>query len=629
MRNTLLLTLSLVASTAIAQDPHRREATQLPAGVTTDHVSQVCTPKQDLPALAVAGAVHTGQLVHTCWLGPDASGAQVLYYRRSTTGGCDWEPEQVLWTNLTGDAVDTDFRVLCWGHEVWVLFTTDLQANGTSDPASNDHVWVLASDQQGLPGTWTSLHISDGQETVMSTTDLGADADSPEGSAVQGALHVVWEYDYQFAAGTAGAASNEDVWYQKVEFTAPGVLGLARGEELRLESTPSGVTDTDFPRVVAKGDLVVASWQDCRTPGGDDNLWNDTIVRVSMDGGATFAAEENLTNFAGQLTFASQRESKFLIFGTGPAYSVCAFFEDSRNGDDDIFFMLNGSNGSIGAWTPVQQISRSPVGADGDGMFVSCTETGTIYVTYEDDRLNPGDNGSNRAFVIVDRAAGGEFLNDVHVETELSLGNPSAPVLDCHGNYATVAYVDNISGADPSAMSYTYDFGTTWHYRQLLDPSQIDADQECNVAVTTRGDAVGVWMDDRNGGNSFNTLFAGGLRISSISYDPAAPAYIVRGAGNPGDFTTLMFSLTAPSCGALQLDPANGWQSNYAIDGLTFAALSLPVIYTTTNSGYDAVYPGLPNAATLIGLPVYVGAFTTAAGTIDVTAMTETLLLNP
>ncbi|MEZ6036137.1 MAG: hypothetical protein R3F29_01565 [Planctomycetota bacterium] len=422
-------------------------------------------------------------------------------------------------------------------------------------------------------------------------------------------MHVSWEYTYDYAVGTAQASGLQGLFYQRVDFVAPGQLGMALNEEVRIESSPTGLVDVD---------------------GTNDNNWNDTYIRVSTDRGLTWGPEQNMTNFPAPLTFAGQRESKVLIWGTAPDYFVAVFHEDSRNGDDDIFMELSGATGAVNTWTPTVMVSKSPLGADSDGMTVANTEGGVLYVVYEDDRVTPGTNSSNLAFVVVDPNGGADFLAGTQVETQVSLGDASSPpTLDCHGNHAAIAFVDNIAGNDPSAVSYSYDNGATWHYVQLVDQSLIDADQETNVALTTRGDVVCEWMDDRNGGNAFNNLFVGGLRAATIAFDEFTPAYVVRGAGNPGDGVGLLFSITPSSPGALPLVPAQGWQSDFAVDGLTFAILSIPLVYNTTDANREVIYPGLPNVATIIGIDVYVSAYAISPVTLEVTALTDTLTLNP
>jgi hypothetical protein len=627
MNTTTLLLLPLALTSALAaQDPCTRTATQLPGQITTTADDRVCSPKQDLQALPIAGAVHTGQLVHAAWVFPDAaSGLSTLYYRRSTNGGCDWEPEQILWQAQTGEAgVDTDFRLLCWGHEVYALFSTDRLSNGTPS-GGDDHLWVVASDRQGIAGTWTQLHVSNGQEVALSTTDQGADVDEPEGAAKDGSLHVVFEYDYTFAAGTGAASINEDAFYQRVDFVAPGTLGLAFAEEVRLESTASGVIDTDRPMVACVDDLVVVGWQDDRAAAGvGNNNWNDTVIRVSTDDGATFGAEQNLTSFAAPTTFAAQRESQLCVFGQAPNYSVAVFTEDSRGGDDDCYLYLSTTSGAPGTFVPPVVVSRSPAGVDSDGMAVGCTPEGALYVSYEDDR-----SGANQTFVVTDANGGADFLAGLQTETLISQGNTSTPLLDCHGSYAAVTFVDNIAGADPAAVAFTYDFGATWTYCELVDPAAIDADADAVVAVTTRGDVVVTWMDDRNGGNANNNLFAGGLRVTYVEYDANLPGYVCRNAGESGDSNILLIGFTAPACGAFQIDPANGWQSNFTVDGLTLAVASLPLAYGTVDNDRDAVYFGLPSATALLGITTYASAVSQDPATFAIVATADTLTIDP
>ncbi|MCB9879377.1 MAG: exo-alpha-sialidase [Planctomycetes bacterium] len=628
--STTILSTALLCAAALAQDPVYRGVTQLPAQVTTDNEARVCTPKQNLPALAIAGAVHTGQLVHTLWLGPDAVGAATLFYRRSIDGGASFEPAQALWTVQAGEVIDTDFRMACHGHEVWVALTSERMSDGSIDITGDDHLWLLASDRQGIAGTWSTLHVSNGQELGLSTTDEPADVNAPELAAVSGSVHISWEYTYDVAAGIAAASGLQGMFYQRVDFVAPGTLGMALTEEVRIETSPSGAVDVDGTNITAVDDVVIACWLDNRIAGINDNNWNDTFIRVSTDRGLTWGPEQNMTSFPAPLTFAGQRESKVLIWGSAPNYFVGVFHEDSRNGDDDIFMELSGSTGAAGSWTPTVMVSMSPVGADSDGMTIAVSENGTIYVVYEDDRVTPGDNASNLAFVVVDRNGGADFLSGSQVETQISTGDASSPpTLDCYENYAAIAFVDNIPGNDPSAVSYSYDNGATWHYEWLVDQPIIDADQETIVAVTTRGDVVCEWMDDRNGGNAFNNLFVGGLRTASIRFDAGTPAYVLRGIGNPGDANGMFFSLTPPAPGALQLIPADGWQSNFSVDFLTFSLLSIPFVYGTTDANREAIFPGLPNAATLIGLPVYVSAYAVDPNAVAITALTDTLMLNP
>ena len=320
MKYSLLVALlACSASYVAAQDPCYRPAIELPPVLNSDPDDLVCAPKENLPADASRGFVHTRQLVHSAWIGIDENNVGTLYYRRSLSGGCDWEPTQVLWQEAAGESgIDGDFRLVCCGHEVWIIFTTNRLSGGLPDPTGNDHVWVLGSEMQGQAGSFQQIHVSNGQEAALSTNDLGADVDGPEACCKSGSLHLVFEYDYQLTAGTAAPSNLEDAFYQRVDFVQ-GSLVLALPEEVRMESTPSGTVDTDSPGITCLGDVVVVWWQDSRSdPLGDDNAWNDTIIRVSKDCGVTFGGEQNLTEFPAPLTFANPRPSFCCLVDVNP-----------------------------------------------------------------------------------------------------------------------------------------------------------------------------------------------------------------------------------------------------------------------------------------------------------------------
>ena len=595
---------SLLAGAALGQDPCARPQTTLPTtivGATTD--IRVCSPKENLRATGPS-FVHTGQLAYAAWVGPDATGARTLFVRRSETGGCDWGPEQVIWrAEASESGADGDFRLLCYGHEVWLLFTADRLSDGTPS-GGNDHVWVVASDSQGLPGTWTEFHVTTGQEAPLPSGDQGADVDAPEGCAKAGSLHVIFEYDYTFATGTGAASTQEDAWYQRVDFVAPGTLGLGFPNERKVESTPTGVVDTDFPGISCRDDVVVLTWMEDRSnPAPGLNNQNDTYVSVSKDCGAQFSAEENLTNLTMASPFASNRESKSCVFGIAPNYSVAVFTEDSRNGtDDEIFLYLSRQCGQTGSFSNPALVSMSPAGIDSDGMALCCTADGKLYVAYEDDR-----SGANLTYAVADKNGGADFLAGTHAETQISDGNSSTPQIDCFGNYVAVSFVDNISGTDPAKVSFSCDCGDTWQSCELFDRTSIDADGSAWVAVTTRGDIVSAWTDDRVGGNANNTVHAGGTRIPFLVYDANLMAFQMccSSPGQPGNSALLIPSITAPACGAFPIDPVNGWQNDFVVDALSFSTIGNPFFVSTVDASGKATWVGFPNLAPVLGFPLY------------------------
>ena len=246
-----------------------------------------------------------------------------------------------------------------------------------------------------------------------------------------------------------------------------------------------------------------------------------------------------------------------------------------------------------------------------------------VYVTYEDNRQNPSSNASNLTYVVADSSGGTNFLSGTQVETVISAGNAAGRRMDCYGNDAVISFVDGIPGNDPATIAYTSNGGATWTTCRLFDETAIDADADVGIALTTGGDMVATWIDDRLGANQ---LFAGGARVMQLTYDPSALVFTATCAGDPGNLTVMLPAVAPTACRGTEL--GDGWQNNFVQDVVTFsAAASLPTFLALVDSANNSTLV-LPNFATILGPPLNWTAVTFDS-TGGVRAMADVFVQNP
>ena len=96
--------------------------------------------------------------------------------------------------------------------------------------------------------------------------------------------------------------------------------------------------------------------------------------------------------------------------------------------------------------------------------------------------------------------------------------------------------------------------------------------------------------------------------------------------GAPGDQAVLQPSLSAPACGVFVMDPMNGWQCDFSVDGLSLGVLGLTPFWSGVDASGTATWIGFPNYAQLLGVTLYwtaidLGDFSALRGVTDTLTM--------
>lgn len=603
---TVLLAAAIAAlplTAALTAQACPRTEVQLSSGNATTSLLgfdawRLAAPKEALPADPARNLAATSRVVYALWPDRDGAGNSVVRFLRSTDGGWSWNAAAAtsIWTANTaaGESFDASFLELhAEGHAVFVTLVADRDANGNPNATQQDSCWILGSRDQGQ--TWQAIHASRGIAGALSTGDVLLDVDRCESALANGRCHVAYEADYVAAVGQGGAGSQaQDIYYQAAEFSAAGTLVLAFPEERRMETIPSGSRDADTPFLAADGSVVVVGWQEDRVQ------LNDTYSRVSNDGGASFGAEVNHTNFVAAVSLI--RRSRAAVDGT----HVYVLMEDSRNGvgGDDIHLDISSDAGST--WTFGTMVSQSPANIDSDGSAI-WADGGTIVIAYIDDRQGSG-NVDNDVYAVIDRNFGADFLAGTAIESTIFDTPTNCTVYRIDGFGDTIAIAAETSDfPEDAAIAVSSDRGQTWSRCWLRSGGVADVD-DLDIAVTINRDVCAIWQDDQNLGNTANNVYVNGTRATRVEDRTATGGGIALTGYSPaeiGAIALLIPSLAAPASNAIVLDAANGILLNFVPDLLTVGAFnSLSTFLGLIDANREVVLP-LPNLAPLIGMPIH------------------------
>ena len=386
-----------------------RGRTQLNSTFTPFSASawKVESPAEDLPADPARGLAPTAQVAYAVWVDENATRDTVLRFLRSTDGGWSWDPalaQDILIPDFFNferfNAQDID--LIAEGHDVWIALNFNVDTQGVSQ--RDDYCWVLASRDQGQ--TWQRINVTRGIDANLSNGDRLKDVDNINAAVADGRCHIVYEIDYQNAAGAGGATANHDTYYQIVEFDAQNNLRLVFPEEKRIEESPSGAFDSDLPDIAVHDQTVLICWQDDRNSivGGryqPNNTLNDTWSRVSTDGGRTFGPTHNHTSLQNFMLVPPER-SQAVALENG----LLVIQSDRRFGSNGKIWASVSSD--VGAnWTDGLRITNTPIAFSATDMYVGA-EGDRVVVSFSDNRFG---NGNTTTFVTIDDNAGADFVN--------------------------------------------------------------------------------------------------------------------------------------------------------------------------------------------------------------------------
>lgn len=632
MTNTLSILTALALSSALSAQLFPPSST-LPRGevqLNDDYIDigthgwgswRMASPRE-LVQPGPAGTAHTANVAYMVYLDTDATGADVLQFRRTTTGGYSWEAARTIYTLSATEYFSAgETRLLAFEHEVYVVFAANLH----TQVGGAEAVFVMGSEDQGQ--NWDGpLLVSTG----MATNTLN-DADEVNAAISSDAsgnyVNIVFEAD-------TPTVTNEDIFFVQCGFDTNGTLQITVPETRLNHAVPAGTTDVDFTSIAADGPVIHIAWNDDRAGGGNNQ--NDTFSMTSQANGNDFATVTELrhTTQPAPLSWAAPRRPHAAV----DLPHVYTFMEHAINGQDDVWMDWSQALGTAGSWSPTVAINTATLGSGGDidGFYV-IADDGKVAVAYVDDRLNGANNNSNnQAVVAVSLNGGTDFVNGTHVEVPLGMRDPNPLFgIDFVGDLIAVLYETNCGGGEDIGISLSADNGQSFTHYDVTSfggcgqsPGGVDVDDPRGT-LTRNGDFLFTWIDDRNPsgqgvGNSFNNLYTTGIHWPQL-LDRTGTNQGLRFEGdspaNVGTWVMVILSGTGTSM-QWQLDPANGVLPNLEYDFWSVAsiggALATPpgpnnLNFNLVDLGGNCDFPNTPNPTTLTGLPFWATAITLPA----------------
>jgi hypothetical protein len=583
----------LAASAVVAQDLCPRPSVQLslngPVSPGFAPGATIASPKQSVAGNPALNLAPTARVCYAVWADVDpVSGDNTIAFVRSTDGGWSWNPasQQTLWLSVSGEGgIDGDIEAFAYENSVFVLFATARNPDGTPGGgamgAANDSCWVLASNDQGQ--TWQQICISQGRQTALPGGELFQDVDAPRGAldSLTGRLHVCYETD--FAVPTD---FDESVVYQAVEFDGTGTLVAAFPNETLMPAWAAGAHDVDGPNIAAEGGIVAVSWQDesAAEVAFALNDADDTVTRVSIDGGLTFGPVVNHTNFT------AQPEEEDGVFVAIDSATIVVASADSRStASPDEWVYVNVSTDLGFTWT--NGILVGSAVADVDGPLRLVGDDGNFVVVYRDAR----NSGINQTYVVADRSGGNDFINGTWVEVDPFPSQTAAERLsgnfdnnidaDVFGPVAAITTAFTTATGAGQQVAWTVDGGLTW--RDCI------VSQGGSVDVLGANVAVGVNYDINVIRNESDAIQVNGLKLGRLLDETGTGGGLVY-EGFPseaGGLALFLISTTAPTSNAIPFEPLLiGGALNFSIDGNTTLLASANSFQPIGADG-TAVYP--------------------------------------
>ena len=310
--------------------------------------------------------------------------------------------------------------------------------------------------------------------------DLAPQSSDPDSGDTQmcvddnGTVYVVWIDDRD---------DSPDVWFNRSANGGaswlPSAVKLNRGLDNNVWS----------PDVSCNKKGVYVVWEDDR----DGALQNHQIYfNRSMDGGETWLQNDVLLEL----------DAEGRSFSQGPKLKsvgddLYAVWYDNANGAYDIFLAGSGDNGKT--WRdPVRVDSDEPAGVARSGNpQIDATENGRVYVVWEDSR-----NGNSDIYFARSDNAGSSFKQDQRLDGGDDLGafHSFVPRMSAEGDNVYVVWHDERNGAGRDIfLNYSADGGANWSNTAV----RVDSDNPgffnsvFPEVITLGNQAHVVWQDLR------------------------------------------------------------------------------------------------------------------------------------
>jgi Notch 1 len=370
-----------------------------------------------------SGGSTLGSQVYTVWTELVGGSAEV-YFRRSTDGGATWS-DIVNLTAGFGDRAVKPLLVVAPGTPDRVLVAFQSVAGGVRDirfirstdggvtfgavsgvlDAAGDsfhHAMATSVDGQRVSLVWERLDTATLNRDVISRT-------STDGGATFSAERVINVGSIANTARFAGrpqvavTASGRIVWSWReirgtratrdIFVTSSTSATAVPASDARVDNDTADTRDSDFPVMLAAGDVAYLVWQDVSTQSGGGS---DVLFARSTDAGVTFSAERILDDPVSEV---SSSFSPQLALDPRTAVAtddvVALVWEDRREGAQ-IYGAVSLTSGSgFAAAKRVSSVNGEPATGASSVPFIAHVGNGTMVVAYQN-RLTAA---SSRVFV--------------------------------------------------------------------------------------------------------------------------------------------------------------------------------------------------------------------------------------
>ncbi len=358
-----------------------------------------------------SGGSPLGSQVYTVWTELVGGSAEV-YFRRSTNGGTTWSNIVNLTAGLADRAVKP-LLVIAPGSpdRVMVVFQSvsggvrDIRfvrstdggvtfgaVSGVLDAAGDcfHQAMATSADGQRITLVWERLDTTTLNRDVISRTSI-------DGGATFGAERVINVGSIGNPARFAGrpqvavTSSGRIVWaWREIRgaratrdiFVASSTSATAvPTSDARVDSDAADNRDSDFPMMLAAGDMTYLVWQDVSTLSGGGS---DILFARSTNAGVTFSAERIIDDPVSEVSSSFSPQLALDPRTSAATDDVVAIVWEDRREGAQVYGAVSLTSGSgFAAAKRVSSVNGAPAAGASSVPFIAHVGNGTMVVAYQ------------------------------------------------------------------------------------------------------------------------------------------------------------------------------------------------------------------------------------------------------